>query len=136
MVERVEHGATLRRSLTQATHAVLPARLFPWVPGAHATQSVDDVDFSVVEAVPLSHEVHVDWPAESAYEPAVQSEHEVAPFAPPVEVPMSQAVQASAFDAEKVLTGHSTHSTRSVTEKVPAAHSAQATDPSWVLAVP
>jgi len=70
--------------------------LFPCVPGAQSTQSVTDVDFSVVEAVPLAHEVHVDWPAESAYEPAVQSEHEVAPFAPPVEVPMSQAVHASA----------------------------------------
>ena len=68
--------------------------LFPCVPGAQSTQSVTDVDFSVVEAVPLAHEVHVDWPAESAYEPAVQSEHEVAPFAPPVEVPMSQATHA------------------------------------------
>ena len=94
MVERVGQGATLRRSLTQATHAVLPAMLFPCVPGAHATQSVADVDFSMAEALPLSHEVHVDWPAESANEPAVQSEHEVAPFAPPVEVPMSQAMHA------------------------------------------
>ena len=76
--------------------------LFPCVPGAHATQSVDDVDFSVVEAVPLSHEVHVDWPAELANEPAVQSEHEVAPFAPPVEVPMSQAMHADSSAAPSV----------------------------------
>ena len=95
MAERVEQGATLRRSLTQTTHAVLPAMLFPCVPGAQSTQSVADVDFSVVEAVPLAHEVHVDWPAgSSAKVPGVQSEHEVAPFAPPVEVPMSQAMHA------------------------------------------
>ena len=76
--------------------------LFPCVPGAQSTQSVADVDFSVVEAVPLAHEVHVDWPAESANEPAVQSEHEVAPFAPPVEVPMSQAVHSNPVVAPSV----------------------------------
>ena len=103
MAERVEQGATLRRSLTQTTHAVLPAMLFPCVPGAQSTQSVADVDFSVVEAVPLAHEVHVDWPAgSSANEPAVQSEHEVAPFAPPVEVPMSQAVHSNPVVAPSV----------------------------------
>ena len=102
MAERVEQGATLRRSLTQTTHAVLPAMLFPCVPGAQSTQSVSDVDFSMAEAVPLSHEVHVDWPAELANEPAVQSEHEVAPFAPPVEVPMSQAMHADSSAAPSV----------------------------------
>ena len=77
--------------------------LFPCVPGAQSTQSVDDVDFSVVEAVPLAHEVHVDWPAgSSAKVPAVQSEHEVAPFAPPVEVPTSQAVHAVSVVAPSV----------------------------------
>jgi hypothetical protein len=77
--------------------------LFPCVPGAQSTQSVADVDFSVVEAVPLAHEVHVDWPAgSSAKVPGVQSEHEVAPFAPPVEVPMSQAVHSDPDTAPAV----------------------------------
>ena len=121
----------MRRSLTQATHAVLPAMLFPCVPGAHATQSVDDVDFSVVEAVPLAHEVHVDWPAgSSAKVPAVQSEHEVAPFAPPVEVPMSQAVQASAdaspSEARYVPATQSVHEARpSLPFHFPAAQGVQ-----------
>ena len=76
--------------------------LSPWVPGGQSTQSVADVDFSVVEAVPLAHEVHVDWPAELENEPAVQSEHELAPFAPPVEVPMSQAMHADPSAAPSV----------------------------------
>ena len=105
--------------------------LFPWVPGAQSTQSVDDVDFSVVEAVPLAHEVHVDWPAgSSAKVPAVQSEHEVAPFAPPVEVPMSQAVQASAdaspSEARYVPATQSVHEARpSLPFHFPAAQGVQ-----------
>ena len=77
--------------------------LFPCFPGAQSTQSVSDVDFSMAEALPLAHEVHVDWPAgSSAKVPAVQSEHEVAPFTPPVEVPMSQAVHSNPVVAPSV----------------------------------